>query len=169
MSICKECKKEIVQREGEPISETKRKIFCNSSCSASFNNRTCKLKGDVKKTQCPRCGKKKHETAPICQKCKSSDSFEEKQREQMGLSLRSGPASVRYAYIRQLAKKAMIRYGVEKKCVSCGFDIVLEVCHRKPLASFPREALIGEVNSKENLIYLCPNHHVMFDKGLLEL
>lgn len=48
------------------------------------------------------------------------------------------------------------------KCVVCGFDSVIEVCH---IVS----RYLGGSDALDNLIILCPNHHAMFDRGLLIL
>ncbi len=63
----------------------------------------------------------------------------------------------------------MERHGPKKECQICGFDVVVEVCHIKAIAGFPETALMGEVNSLDNLVYLCPNHHAMFDKQLIDI
>ena len=43
--------------------------------------------------------------------------------------------------------------------------------NKKDLAvsDFDDSALISEINSKDNLIALCPNHHWEYDHGLLKL
>ena len=39
-SLCLNCGKIIEVKEGRSVSETKRKKFCNNSCSASFSDPT---------------------------------------------------------------------------------------------------------------------------------
>lgn len=75
----------------------------------------------------------------------------------------------KYNNIRKWARKTMDRIGPAKECQICGFNVVVEVCHIKGIREFPETALMGEVNSLSNLVYLCPNHHAMFDRGLLEI
>ena len=58
-------------------------------------------------------------------------------------------------------------YKVDNKCAVCGFHVVTEVCHKKPVAAFAETALMGQVNSRTNLVYLCPNHHAMLDRGII--
>ena len=48
------------------------------------------------------------------------------------------------------------------RCGVCKFSAVLEICHIIP-------RYIGGPESKENLVVLCPNHHAMFDRGLLKI
>lgn len=43
----------------------------------------------------------------------------------------------------------------------------MEVCHTKAISSFPPETKIREVNRLDNLVYLCPNHHILLDRNKL--
>jgi hypothetical protein len=63
------------------------------------------------------------------------------------------------------------RYLAEfpRRCVNCGYDKHIEVCHRRPVTSFPLDTPISVVNSLDNLLGLCPNCHWEFDHGLLQL
>ena len=45
----------------------------------------------------------------------------------------------------------------------------VELCHIKPIASFKDSALLSEVNSKNNIVQLCPNCHWELDHGILKL
>ncbi len=48
------------------------------------------------------------------------------------------------------------------QCYVCGFDEVTEVHH-----IIPRSA--GGTNSMDNLVLLCPNHHALADRGMIEI
>lgn len=48
------------------------------------------------------------------------------------------------------------------KCFVCGFDEVVEVHHIVPRA-------VGGKDHPENLILLCPNHHALADRGMLQI
>lgn len=50
----------------------------------------------------------------------------------------------------------------EGKCLVCSFTAVVEICHIKP-------RYLGGGDEPGNLLLLCPNHHSMFDRGLLFL
>jgi len=63
----------------------------------------------------------------------------------------------------------MIRAGIRQSCRVCGYDKHVEVCHIKAIKSFDDSATFSEVNSIHNLVFLCPNCHWEFDKGLLNL
>ena len=60
-------------------------------------------------------------------------------------------------------------YKKEPKCAVCGYKTYVEVCHIKPIKEFEKTAKIKEINSKDNLVYLCPNHHKELDLGLIKL
>lgn len=48
------------------------------------------------------------------------------------------------------------------KCYVCGFDEVVEVHHIVPRA-------IGGKDHPENLVLLCPNHHALADRGMIQI
>lgn len=50
-----------------------------------------------------------------------------------------------------------------KKCIKCGYEKHVEVCHLKSVSSFPDSALISEINDPKNLTILCPNCHWELD------
>ncbi|NBQ71168.1 MAG: HNH endonuclease [Nitrosomonadaceae bacterium] len=58
---------------------------------------------------------------------------------------------------------------VPKICKLCNFDAVVETCHIKPISSFSTDTKLAIVNSESNLVYLCPNHHALLDRQLVEL
>jgi hypothetical protein len=53
-------------------------------------------------------------------------------------------------------------------CVVCGFEHI-NISHIKDVRDFDMETKIGAINSPDNLVGLCPNHHWLFDRGLLKL
>lgn len=60
----------------------------------------------------------------------------------------------------------------EKVCQYCHnheFDAILEVHHLKGILEFDEDTLIKEINNENNLVWLCPNHHIMLEKGLISL
>lgn len=52
-------------------------------------------------------------------------------------------------------------------CANCGYSKHVQLAHIKAISSFPDTATLGEINSPENIIQLCPNCHWEFDNGLL--
>lgn len=51
----------------------------------------------------------------------------------------------------------------------CGYDKFVEIAHIKAVSEFDESALISDINSIDNLIALCPNHHWEYDNGVLIL
>ena len=41
--------------------------------------------------------------------------------------------------------------------------------NREGILEFDSDTTIGEINSEDNLIWLCPNHHKMLEMGLIKL
>ncbi len=60
------------------------------------------------------------------------------------------------------AKKLALRRD-GGRCAICGFNVVVEVHHIQPR----KRNGGGGTNELDNLITLCPNHHTMADRGLL--
>jgi hypothetical protein len=73
------------------------------------------------------------------------------------------------AVIRKHAYYVFHLNNGEKKCRVCGYDKHVEVCHIKSVSSFGENYLITEINSFENLIGLCPNHHWEYDNGHIKI
>jgi predicted restriction endonuclease len=60
-------------------------------------------------------------------------------------------------------------YNLNPKCVVCGYNLHVEVAHKKAVSEYDDHITIKEINSIENLIGLCPNHHWEYDNGLITL
>lgn len=74
--------------------------------------------------------------------------------------------------IRTNARKVLENSVREKVCQYCHnheFDEILEVHHLKGILEFDKDTLIKEINDEANLVWLCPNHHIMLEKGLISL
>jgi hypothetical protein len=83
--------------------------------------------------------------------------------------LKTGNARVKYASIRKWARRLMKDAGRIDKCERCNFDLRVEVSHIRAIGDFPVETLMRIVNAQDNMMALCPNHHAMFEQGLLEV
>lgn len=136
--------------------------FCSHSCSAKFTNKARRTK-----SICPSCSGDKDYKSKLCRKCASKKTFNEVQLKQIKEYFNNGNARVKYSAIRRWALTSANNYNIPNECSYCGFNIHTEVYHIKPISKFPETSLMGEVNSKDNLIRLCPNHHIMMDKGLI--
>lgn len=71
--------------------------------------------------------------------------------------------------IRKNAYEMFFNNCSDKKCAICGYDKHVEIAHIKPVSEFDDNTLISEINSIDNLIALCPNHHWEFDHGILKI
>lgn len=144
---CKECGKEITGKGKNS------KIFCSSSCSASYNNRA-RVKEEKK---CPVCGTKVGKRSVYCSNECYNIALKEKLVEQWKNGEISGTDSGGY-------QRSFIRYYLFKKndcrCEKCGFSgenpysklSILQVHH-----------IDGNSlnNDESNLQLLCPNCHAM--------
>lgn len=84
------------------------------------------------------------------------------------LSSRKNYQSYRSA-IRKLAEKTYKESGKPLSCSVCGYDKHIEIAHIKAVSDFDNSSTIAEINSIDNLIALCPNHHWEYDNGILKL
>lgn len=84
------------------------------------------------------------------------------------LSDRKNYQSYRSA-VRKLAEKIYTDSGQSKVCAICGYDKHVEIAHIKAVSEFDDSATIAEINSLNNLIALCPNHHWEYDNGLITI
>jgi hypothetical protein len=69
--------------------------------------------------------------------------------------------------IQKHAKRTLEKSGRKKQCAHCGYSLHVDTCHIKDVKDFPDTATVSEINSLDNLIYLCKNHHWEFDNGYL--
>ena len=70
--------------------------------------------------------------------------------------------------IRRHAQQVFKENNPNPKCAICGYQHHVEVAHIKAVSDFDNDATIREINSIDNLIGLCPNHHWEFDNGILK-
>lgn len=71
--------------------------------------------------------------------------------------------------IRNHANIVLQTSNQKPECKVCGYTKHVEVCHIKSVSEFTDDALIGEINDLNNLVYLCPNHHWEFDNDNLDI
>jgi predicted nucleic acid-binding Zn ribbon protein len=148
--------------------EGRKNKFCSRSCSAKLNNNRYPKRTSARIIVC-KCGGIKNYKAETCQECFSYDKFLVQQERTKASITSKGASRTKFAQIRFLAHKALRYEKREKCCKVCNFDVIVEVCHIKSIASFPNDALVKEINALDNLVYLCPNHHAMLDRGLITL
>lgn len=159
---------------GKLLNNNYRSKFCNHSCSAIYNN---KLRGNNeicdKNIICPICGGKKHYLSDKCHECDNKLKNEKLLNRKLSDFIENKKyTTILCSTIRKNARKMMDIYNKEKVCAYCKnheFDEILEVHHIKGILEFDLDSTIGEINSEENLVWLCPNHHAMLEKGLISL
>jgi hypothetical protein len=69
-----------------------------------------------------------------------------------------------HAKVRGLARTA---YTGPRSCAACGYNLQVDICHIRDIASFPDEATLSEVNAPGNLVALDKRCHWEFDHGYL--
>lgn len=166
---CKQCGKVIEVADNQRLSDVRRKQFCSHSCAASFNN--SKRVKHVEDKVCPRCGKPKHQDSEMCRSC-----WEELNgvgNKTLGYYITGHKyLSSKCQEIRTHARKVLENSNREKVCQYCHnheFDEILEVHHLKSILDFDESTLVKEINHEDNLVWLCPNHHVMLERDLISL
>lgn len=153
--------------------ETRNPKFCSVSCSVSHNDR---LRPKKTKTydKCAECGKDVQKRRRYCddhrppKKPGSSLGVDNVKYKSVG-SLRLNRTGDQYPSIRAHARTRAKRLKILDRCIVCGYVNHVECCHKRAISDFPDNTLIDEVNSPNNLIGLCPNHHWEFDHGMLNL
>jgi hypothetical protein len=171
-NYCKQCGKIIGIPDNGIVQDIKVKKFCNRSCAASFNNTGNRKHGEAPKL-C-QCGNNKVKGSNKCKKCRTEiQTNESEQKTLFEISNKKAKYSAsKYNGVRDKARAKLIKLGVKKRCKFCSTDEfidVLEVAHIKGVREFSEDTKLKEVNNISNLMYVCPSHHRMFDKGLIKL
>jgi len=156
MNLCLNCNK-----------ETANPKFCSRSCSATVTNREHPKK--IRTRVCRVCTNLvMHSRTVFCEEHfyerKTSETYKKMTLEDYRntISVAGKHPSWVHAHIRNFAR-SWLKHLKTLPCASCGYDKHVELAHIKALSSFPDSALLGEVNSEDNIIQLCPNCHWEFD------
>jgi hypothetical protein len=148
--FCKKCNGIINVKEKEKVSNVKKRKFCSSSCSASFNNigitRVKRKEENIKD--------KKFNIGDLTK----GDLFKRYSSYQSARST-----------ICKHARRIYFRSSKDEKCFICGYDKKIDIAHIKSVSSFSMDSKISEINDINNLLALCPNHHGEYDEGLIEI
>lgn len=172
--FCIHCGTKIQVPEGGRVHDIRSKKFCDASCAASHNNLGApRARRDT--ALCRRCGGAfargrirggragKAKFCPDCRFDKLSLPPATTKAEVFRVS-RSWQSA--RSTIQRIARKTYLRQGSPRACRVCGYSTHFEVCHVRPVASFPMEATLAEINAPSNLVALCPTHHWEFDHGI---
>lgn len=71
--------------------------------------------------------------------------------------------------ITRHARKTYEKSDKPKSCCVCGYSKYIDIAHKTPVADFPDDAKVKEINHIDNLVALCKNHHWELDHGELTL
>lgn len=143
--------------------------FCSRKCGITVNNKLSPKRSLEGK--CQHCKKLISANRKFCGRCFKTNCRYDYETITLGQLLRHGHGN-RNSYhtqVRQHAQRIARKAGLLKACKVCGYSFYVECCHIKSVSSFPRATSLIIVNSIDNLVGLCPNHHVELDKGHLKL
>lgn len=140
--------------------------YCSRSCAVTTNN-SLFPKRIINPLRICECGNRKDIKAELCVKCVNFNHIKRANSYSLEECISKYAGSLKYIKVRTYAKKKFYHLQIPKICKLCGFDRIVELCHIKPISSFSNETLLSEINSLQNLVYLCPNHHSLLDKDLL--
>jgi hypothetical protein len=149
---CKHCGKMLLNN---------RKVFCDASCR-NAHQKIEPTHGVPSKTtkNCEVCGREfmfnlsMRPNAVTCSR-KCLGIWQSSKR--TGLLLKGGEYSCNQTF-RQMARKLFI-----DQCAICGWkETPCDVCHIVAIKD-------GGPNTFDNVTILCPNHHRMFDRGLISI
>lgn len=155
--------------------ETTNPKYCSRSCAASFTNRLSPKRKLTKK--CSKCDNiVRNYRSRLCKdhfqeaKLASNEAYRNRT---IGFyrskeCLKELHKSSIHAHVRGLCG-IWLKHLKKKPCNICGYKLHVELCHIKPLSSFPDDALLSEVNSETNVVQLCRNCHWELDHGLVKL
>ena len=145
-------------------SDTSNPKFCNHSCAARYNN--VHYPKRVLQGACTKCENPAHAGRRYCQRCRPPGQIHCKYTT-LGDIATVHNRSDRASIVRNYARRVLLAAG-HTACAICGYHKHIDCAHRIPVASFPLDARISDVNSVENLVPLCPTHHWEYDHGQLE-
>jgi hypothetical protein len=144
---------------------TKNPKFCSRSCAAQVNNVLA-----PKRSRGGRCSVCDFPIPRRNRYCLQHRPNQPLDRSQPIRTVADGSdhAACRYARLRQDARRQYLT-AFPYRCSRCGYDKHIEVCHKRPLTSFPLDTPISVVNALGNLVGFCPNCHWEYDHGFLQL
>lgn len=150
--------------------DARKKKFCGSSCSASFNNPNRARK---KINKCVECNAEISDRAKRCNKCaqkiRKGRNKDLKNVTKGELFSRNSNYQSARSSIQRDARNTLKNSDRESKCEICGYTLHVDCCHIKSVADFSDDANIGDINNLDNLIWMCKNHHWEFDNGYLKI
>jgi 5-methylcytosine-specific restriction endonuclease McrA len=165
-SLCLSCKKEFEAY----VCENRK--YCTRSCSAKVNNKlTPKRKKNEK--QCKKCNViyvpwKKSERI-LCKNCfEANDLFllekRERNRNITIMELKEKHGKLWKDKARKLCTLNKSKILKNQNCQLCEENTCLELAHIIQISDANPEMKMSELHDLNNILFLCPNHHTLFDK-----
>lgn len=139
--------------------DNRNKQYCSPACG----NKVTKYKHGKYLTikKCQICNNSHKRTSAFCsKKCSSLNYMNETTIGDL-LYISNNKANT-FGAIRANAR-SISKYYFKPECKICGYDKHYEVCHINPIRNFPNNTTLSVVNSRNNLMHLCPNCHWEFD------
>jgi hypothetical protein len=151
---------------------TNNKKYCSKSCAAIINNKLTPKRKPEPHNLCSDCGKKllstnKRKTQFCCNCYNKQQTIEYGKltlEEAIIKSYTTRSSRHKYELVRSHAHRLSKHMKwATKICQKCNWDKHTELCHIKPISLFSLSTKLEEINSKENIIFLCPNCHWTLD------
>ena len=115
-----------------------------------------------------KCGKKIKKSAEFCRPCYNEIYGIHNKSKGDLIKARSNWWTARVP-IAKHARKVYLNSGKSLECALCKYNLYVEICHIKPVSEFRDTDILADINSIDNLVALCPNHHWEFDNGKIKL
>lgn len=154
--------------------ETSNPKYCSRSCAAKENNKVSKRKITRHCTKC-KCLVRNYRSTLCETHFQEHKKYESDYIRNLTIadycnrkSLINLHKSSQFAHIRGL-NRSWNKDLTKLPCFNCGYSKHVELAHIKAISSFSVDTKLSEVNSKDNVVQLCPNCHWEFDNGLLNL
>lgn len=182
--ICANCPNILYRSPNEVKKAKNGYLFCSRTCMAIYNNKNCLNLINSKKKRidriCKECGGTYKRFLKVVGK-RCEDCYEKYTISRRSTSYwneftlkefyEKHPKLTKFQAKARISDLCRNQHGVLKNnpCENCGYKLHIEFCHIKPRSSFSEDAKIGEINSRNNIIILCPNCHWELDRGILKL
>jgi HNH endonuclease len=160
-AACRQCGTSF-QRENSSSRELGQ--FCSLSCCAKWQ--ASRRLGSGKPKVCLDCGSTIQRRTRRCIQCASTYRARAAAEQTLGKLRAEYSISQFHAKVRENARG---NYTGKRECAACGYNLHVDICHIRPVADFPAEATLAEVNAPSNLIALDKRCHWEFDHGYLKI
>lgn len=172
--LCGRCSKKVLRTRSELAKVDA--VYCSQSCAAKMNNAKFVKRVRIYPDRFCLCGAKVLPQSNQCKPCWMAEKTESSYDRLTLVTLfdyKSNSRNESYRYYNKIRQDARClatkHYNMVKECQHCGYSIAVELAHIRALSTFPDSATGAEMNARENLVYLCPNHHKEQEKGLIDI